>query len=44
MLESFLRSCKTEKIRLIHIKPQSPMADEVAKAEKIDHVGIWEFW
>lgn len=43
MLESFLHSCKTRKIWLIHIKPQSLNMDEVTKVEKIDYVGIWQY-
>ena len=40
MLESFLHSCKTGEIRLMHVKPQSLVVGEVAKAEKIDYADI----
>lgn len=43
MLENLLHNRKTGEIRLIQNKP-SRWRGLVAKAEKIDSVGIWECW
>ncbi len=40
MLGTLLLSGKTGEIRLMHVKPQSLVVGEVAKAEKIDYADI----